>query len=296
MAKEPVVYQANPLVEGRRDFSLIEARIFYLGLRDIVPRLTEKVKVWGKEKASRDFPTTVISSNELVKLFGNHKYYSTLKDICKDLSKKSIEVKGEEEGEYFFRPVFSELHYSKSKGLTIEFSTKMIPYLLDLADKPFTKLPFEQVWALHSSYAMRLFELLLQYQNTKTHERTLQVEELRYCLGVPDDAYRDRMSNFRRFIVDSSVKDINEKTAYKVEYENVKEGRRIVAFKFHLYIPAELKKEKRKKQIEEIGQIIQDTAKSMDTTAPAPAVSDELREKNKKKLADLMDGLKGKSM
>jgi hypothetical protein len=35
----------------------------------------------------------------------------------------------------------------------------------------------------------------------------------------------------------------------------------------------------------------------MDTaTAPAPPVSDELREKNKKKLADLMDGLKGKSM
>ena len=232
MAKEPVVYQANPLVEGRRDFSLIEARIFYLGLRDIVPRLTEKVKVWGKEKASRDFPTTVISSNELVKLFGNHKYYSTLKDICKDLSKKSIEVKGEEEGEYFYRPVFAELHYSKSKGLTIEFSQKMIPYLLDLADKPFTKMPFEQVWALHSPYSIRLFELLLQYQNTKTHERTMKVEELRYCLGVPDEAYRDRMSNFRRFIVDSSVKDINEKTDFKVECESVKEGRKIVAFRY----------------------------------------------------------------
>ena len=293
MAKEPIVYQANPLVEGRRDFTLIEARIFYLGLRDIVPRLTNKVKAWGN-KAYNEFPVTVISSNELVKLFGNHKYYSTLKDICKDLSKKAIEVKGEEEGEYFFRPVFSELHYQKNKGLTIEFSIKMIPYLLDLADKPFTKLPFEQVWALRSSYAMRLFELLLQYQNTKTHERTMSVEELRYCLGVPDDTY-STMDNFKRRVLESSVKDINENTAYKVEYENVKEGRRIVAFKFHLYIPAELKKEKRKKQIEEIGQIIQDTAKSMDP-APAPAVSDELREKNKKKLANLMDDLKGKSM
>ena len=295
MAKEPIVYQANPLVEGRRDFTLIEARIFYLGLRDIVPRLTNKVKAWGN-KAYNEFPVTVISSNELVKLFGNHKYYSTLKDICKDLSKKAIEVKGEEEGEYFFRPVFSELHYSKSKGLTIEFSPKMIPYLLDLADKPFTKLPFEQLWALRSPYSIRLFELLLQYQNTKTHERVFAIEELRYCLGVPDDAYRDKMVNFKARVLDNAVKDINENTAYKVEYENVKEGRRIVAFKFHLYIPAELKKEKRKKQIEEIGQIIQDTAKSMDTTAPAPAVSDELREKNKKKLADLMDGLKGKSM
>ena len=291
MAKEPVVYQANPLVEGRRDFSLIEARIFYLGLRDIVPRLTEKVKVWGKEKASRDFPTTVISSNELVKLFGNHKYYSTLKDICKDLSKKSIEVKGEEEGEYFYRPVFAELHYSKSKGLTIEFSQKMIPYLLDLADKPFTKMPFEQVWALHSPYSIRLFELLLQYQNTKTHERTMKVEELRYCLGVPDEAYRDRMSNFRRFIVDSSVKDINEKTDFKVECESVKEGRKIVAFRFKLHLPAELKKEKRKKQIADVLQLAKDTVKPM--TEEKPTISDEQRARNQERLKELMSSIKG---
>ena len=290
MAKEPVVYQANPLVEGRRDFSLIEARIFYLGLRDIVPRLTEKVKVWGKEKASRDFPTTVISSNELVKLFGNHKYYSTLKDICKDLSKKSIEVKGEEEGEYFYRPVFAELHYSKSKGLTIEFSQKMIPYLLDLADKPFTKMPFEQVWALHSPYSIRLFELLLQYQNTKTHERKLAVEELRYCLGVPDDTY-STMDNFKRRVLESSIRDINENTKFKVEYENVKEGRKIVAFNFKLHLPAELKKEKRKKQIADVLQLAKDTVKPM--TEEKPTISDEQRARNQERLKELMGSIKG---
>ena len=290
MAKEPVVYQANPLVEGRRDFSLIEARIFYLGLRDIVPRLTEKVKVWGKEKASRDFPTTVISSNELVKLFGNHKYYSTLKDICKDLSKKSIEVKGEEEGEYFYRPVFAELHYSKSKGLTIEFSQKMIPYLLELADKPFTKMPFEQVWALHSPYSIRLFELLLQYQNTKTHERKLAVEELRYCLGVPDDTY-STMDNFKRRVLESSIRDINENTKFKVEYENVKEGRKIVAFNFKLHLPAELKKEKRKKQIADVLQLAKDTVKPM--TEEKPTISDEQRARNQERLKELMGSIKG---
>ena len=69
MAKEVMVYQANPLIEGRRDFSLIEARIFYLGLRDIVPKLTNKVKVWGKDKAYSDFPTTVLPMKELVQMF-----------------------------------------------------------------------------------------------------------------------------------------------------------------------------------------------------------------------------------
>ena len=141
MAKEVMVYQANPLVEARRDFSLIEARIFYLGLRDVVPRLTEKVKIWGREKASSDFPTTVLSTKELVQMFGSHQYYSTLKGISKDLARKVVEIKEDvEDGEegYSLCPVFHKLTYSKSKGLILKFSPEMIPFLLDLANRPFT--------------------------------------------------------------------------------------------------------------------------------------------------------------
>ena len=292
MAKEVVVYQANPLIEGRRDFSLIEARIFYLGLRELVPKLTNKKKVWG-DKVYDEFPTTVLSTKELVQMFGNNKYYHTLKDICRDLAKKVIELKGEEEGEYSFCPVFKKLTFKQSTGLTLIFSQDMVPYLLDLADKPFTKLPFEQVWALRSTYAMRLFELLLQYQNTKTHERTMSIGDLRHCLGVPDEAY-STMDNFKKRVIDSSIKDINEKTAYKVEYENVKEGRKIVAFKFRLHLPAELKKEKRSQQIADIGKITKKLAdKASMQTEEKPTISDEQRAKNQERLKELMGSIKG---
>ena len=63
------------------------------------------------------------------------------------------------------------------------------------------------------------------------------------------------MNNFKRYIIENTIKDINEKTAYKVEYENVKEGRKIVAFKFKLHLPADIKREKRKKQIADIGRL-----------------------------------------
>ena len=255
MAKEVIVYQANPLIEGRREFSLLEARIFYLGLRDIVPRITNKVKLWG-DKAYNEFPPTRLSSNELVKLFGNCKYYSTLEEICDRLIKKSIKIKRTDGKGYSNYTVFAELTYNSDEGLKLEFSPKMIPWLLDLADKPFTKLPFEQIWALRSSYALRLFELLLQYQNTKTHERTLSIEELRNYLGVADDKYQDSIENFRRRVIESSIRDINEKTSYKVEYEKIKDGRKIVGFKFKLYLPAELKREKQKKKVQEVKDII----------------------------------------
>ena len=275
MSKETIVYQANPLITGRRDFSLIETRLFYIGLRDIVPKLTSKGTPWGNRE-DNDFPVTVIPAKELVTMFGNDKYYNTLQGICENMAEKTVKIKRVGKKGFSVYPVFAELTYTVDEGLKLEFNSKMKPWLLDLADKPFTKLPFEQIWALRSSYAVRLLELLLQYQNTKTHERTLTIDEIRQSLGVPDEAYRDRMNNFKRYIIENTIKDINEKTAYKVEYENVKEGRKIVAFKFKLHLPADIKREKRKKQIADIGKLTEEvlTASKKGKTPEVQPVGD----------------------
>ena len=259
MAKETIVYQANPLVEGRRDFSLIETRLFYIGLRELAPRLTEKGTPWNDGKY-KEFPTTIIPALELVELFGNKKYYSTLKDICESLAEKTVKVKRADKKGFTVYPIFAELTYTSDEGLRLEFNPKMVPWLLDLADKPFTKLPFEQVWALRSSYAIRILELVLQYQNTKTHERIIYLEELKQYLGMAVETYEGRTNTFKQRVIDKSLKDINEKTAYKIECENVKDGRKIVGFKFKLSLPEELKREKQKKQSKKALEMITELA------------------------------------
>ena len=299
MAKEPMVYQANPLIEGRREFSLIETRLFYLGLKGVVPKLTNKDTVWtAKEAYERDFPVTIIPTNELISLFGNDKYYSTLSEICDKLAKKTVKVKGigkNGKEKFAIYPVFAELSYNSTDGLKIEFNSKMKPWLLDLADKPFTKLPFEQIWGLGSSYSIRLFELLLQYKNTKTRERVLTIEELRACLGIADGAYGGRTNNFRRFIVDASVRAINQATAYKIDYEPVKDGRRIVAFKFKLHVPAEVAKERIKKNLGNIGDIVASVAGNLSMAGKPsdPSESQGLSEETRAKIAQLNKKLKG---
>lgn len=263
MSKEPVVYQANPLIEGRREFDLMETRLFYIGLRELAPRLTTKDVSWGSSVMD-DFPTVTIPTTELIKLFGNDKYYSTLEDICDGMAKKTVKIKRVDSEKFDIYTVFSRLSYDSSGGLTLRFNPDMIPWLLDLANKPFTKLPFEQIWKLSARkkepYAIRLLELILQYQNTKTHERTISIEELKQYLGMPLDSYEGRTNIFRKRIVDNNIKSINKSTSYKIEYENVKEGRKIVAFKFKLHLPAEIKKAKRDEQIKNIGNIVQNVA------------------------------------
>lgn len=292
--KEVIVYQANPLVEGRRDFTLIETRLFYLGLKDLKPQLTNKNVPWNA-MSIRDFPTTIIPTKEIIELFGNDKYYNTLKDICRGLAKKYVEIEREDGKGFSERPVFLDLTYTAEEGLRLVFSPFMVPYLLELADKPFTKIPVEQIWLLQSQYAVRLLELLLQYQNTKTHERTMTIEELRRCLNVPEGAYKDRVDIFRQRVIDSSIKEINEKTAYKIEYEKIKDGRKIVGFKFKLHLPAELKKEKRAKQIKDIGKVVENLAQEKDISSDSQ--TDEKKKNRQADLKKLMENLKeGKTL
>jgi len=252
--KNVMVYQANPLIEARRDFDLIEMRLFYIGLKDLKPQLTKKNIPW-ENMTYRDFPVTVIPPKDLIEMFGSHKYYSTLYDVCEKMAKKTVKSRNEF-GRFDWFTVFSRLSYTPEEGLILKFNPDMIPWLLELADRTFTKIPYEIVWQLKSHYSVRLLELLLQYQNTKTHERTMTIEDLRFCLNVPDGVYSDRVDNFKRYVIDSSIKEINKKTAYKIEYENVKDGRKIVGFKFKLYLPAELKREKQKKKVQEVKDII----------------------------------------
>jgi plasmid replication initiation protein len=298
LSKETIVYQSNPLVESRRDFSLIETRLFYIGLRDIAPKLTSKNTPW--QGGHKDFPHTFIPAKDLIEIFGNDKYYNTLKNICRDFAKKTVEIKGVEDGDYEIYPVFAELSYKKSKGLTLEFNSKMAPWLLELADKPFTKLPFEQVWALRSSYAIRILELVLQYQNTKTHERIISLDDLKQYLGMPLDSYEGRTNTFKQRVIDKSVSDINEKTSYKIECDNVKDGRKIVGFKFKLYLPAELKKEKQKKQSRKALDMVKELADKKAISSDSEkdlkvetGMTDEQRKLGQKKSRELLARLKG---
>lgn len=294
MPKEVQVYQANPLIESRRDFSLTESRLFYLGLRDVVPKLTNKETPW-QGNAQQDFPVTVIPAKELVAMFGNDKYYNTLQGICETLAEKTIKVRRTDKKGFSVYPVFAELTYTIDEGLKLEFNSKMKPLLLDLTNRAFTKLPFEQIWALRSSHAIRILELVLQYQNTKTHERTITIEELKHYLGMEQDSYKGRNNTFKEKVVMGSVNDINQKTAYKIEVETISEGRRMAGFKFKLYLPAEIKKEERAKQIKDIGKITNDLANnaSMEPKPEPPPIDEEKRAKGKKVVANFLNNLKG---
>lgn len=232
MEEKKVGFMLNPLVEARRNFGVIENRIFYLGLKNINPHLSENDFYFDNK-----FTDTFISPSELKELFGYNDCLSELKRVCRNLISARVEVDFEDGLEMY--GIYSHIKYRKGKGLWIKFNDDMRPFLLDIYKSykkyGFTKIELQQIFYLASSYGMRLLELLLQYRGKSKNgiiERELGIDELRYKLNVPEDAYQGRIGNFKHRVLDLPIKDINKNTRYYVSYETIKKGRSVAGFKF----------------------------------------------------------------
>ena len=137
-----------------------------------------------------------------------------------------------------------KIAYRENKGsVYFQFSSDLIPLITNLKEY-FTSYYLSQTSDFSSTYATRLFELLMQWKTTNVIP-FMSVADLRNSLGVQEDKYL-LLANFKMRVLDIAVNQINETTDYKIEYEQHKEGRTITVFSFKF----KLKHSKSKAQID----------------------------------------------
>lgn len=252
------IYQAKPLIEACKEFDLNEGRLFYLSLLELRPQLSAKI-------GQKEFERITIPSADVIKLFGGNKaYYQRLKNVAKRLQSRLVTVK--EDNETFHRlNIFREMQFDKKKGgLAIRFNEDMRPYILELAGKPYTKIAARTIFTLNSVYAIRLLELLLEYQNIPTFqqngriERYISVEDMRFYCNVDKSKY-SKTSDFTRNVIKRPLEDINCCTGYKVSFSCKKNGRAIVGYNFVMEMSADIGNIT--ENIEQISKIIENDRK-----------------------------------
>lgn len=101
-------------------------------------------------------------------------------------------------------------------------------YLLGLY-KNFTEYELLSTLALKSSYSFRLYELLKSYAFLKV--KKFDLEELRENIAA---SHYHNFKDFRKFVLDKAVKEINKYTDIEVSYEKELEGRRVVGIRFRI--------------------------------------------------------------
>ena len=128
-------------------------------------------------------------------------------------------------------------------NITYEFSSRirealLKPNIYGLVDMTIIK-------GFESKYSIALYELLEDYKNVSIPKMT--IEKFRQLMGV-ENKYK-YFGDIRIKVIEVAIKEINEKTDFRISYDVDTVGRKVVAIKFnHTYKKSE-KKAKKKRDI-----------------------------------------------
>ena len=163
-----------------------------------------------------------------------HTAYTVLRDASKSLFDRyvtyhDVNPKTGKDRSFHCRWV-DKIGYETQSGIVfLRFTQDIVPLITRLEEN-FTKYELQQVSRLTSSYAIRLYELLIQWRSAgKTPVFDLSI--FRQQLGVESHQYKT-MSNFKTYVLDFALNQINELTDITAKYEQHKKGRTISGFSF----------------------------------------------------------------
>lgn len=123
-----------------------------------------------------------------------------------------------------------QIAYIDTAGMIeLQFTDAVIPLITRLSEQ-YTEFDLKQVSELQSEYAIRLYELMMQWKTVGKVPK-IELQELRQKLGVKHDQY-EKMCNFKVRVLDHAVKQINDFTDITATYEQHKTGRKVTGFTF----------------------------------------------------------------
>lgn len=213
-----LVRKSNFLIEASYKLSLVEQRIVMILASKIKPADDEFKKYQLNIKEFADF-LELKNKNE----------YSHIQTVTKKLLTRAFSIKMPDS--LLQIGWLSSAKYYDGQGIVeLCFDPQLKPYLLQLKDR-FTSYKLKNVIQLRSSFSIRIYELLKQYE--KLGERTFLLDNLRECLGLEDSQYK-LYGDFKRKILLVAQAELAEKTDLSFEFEEIKVARRVGKIRFYI--------------------------------------------------------------
>lgn len=224
--KNLTVCKSNKIIEASYKLSLNEQRVVLACIAQVnsVDALLKKDEF---ELSAKDF----------ARLFGisEDRAYSELQSITKTLYQRSVTIHNPDPNRPKLKKLetrwISSIGYLPEEGkITLCFAQKMLPYLSELKGQ-FTRYKLEHVGNMTSIYAIRLYELLMQW--CTTGKREIEIDWLKKQFQI-EDKY-SAIKDLKKYVIDPAVKDINTHSNFAVSWTQRKTGRRVthLIFTFH---------------------------------------------------------------
>jgi len=230
MENKKIISKSNELNVARYKLTAMEQKLILSVIAEIQPT-DDDFKI---------YQFTVTELINLLKLEGKN-LYRDIKKLSENLLDRRLIIVDSKNNFTLLTHWFSSIQYFNKKGyIEFSFDPKLKPYLLQLKEC-FVSYHLKNIVQLKSSYSIRIYELLKQYE--KIGNRTFELAELKHILGISENDYL-KYSHFKSRVLLPSQKEIPEKTDLKFTFKEIKNGREIVKIKFII-------KQKNKKKLEQ---------------------------------------------
>ena len=221
-----LVVKDNALINASFNLDLVEQRLIILAITEA--RETEQ------GISSNSFLT--VHASKYMDTFGGGRQaaYKALKSACDTLFARQFSYQSltETGTRKLHRSRWvSEIVYMEGEAsVQLIFAPAIVPLITRL-EKNFTSYETEQISLLSSKYAVRLYELLIAWKSVG--KASFDLEDFRDKIGLGSTEYRP-MSNFKKFVLDLAVSQINAHTDMTVSYQQKKKGVRVSGFDFRM--------------------------------------------------------------
>ena len=154
--------------------------------------------------------------------------YKSLHKACKKLMKTSILLEKIELNEIWEINVCSTAKYNKKEGrITVEFTDRIMPYLSQVKQK-FVLYNLKEIANFGSLYTTRLYELIQEFKDTGYMIKS--VVQLREAFAVGNDF--KKYNDLKKRTFEHACQEINDNYKLNLGFEEIKEGRKVIAVKF----------------------------------------------------------------
>ncbi len=237
------IAQANSIILARQDLSLNEAKFIRLIMMQIF-------------YDDQDFRSYAISLDELGSFFGwenKRELARRAESFCSGIMRKTFQVINGN-GDWLMAHWVEECRYDAgARIIYVRLSEIIKPYLLNLRGF-YTQYRLSDILQFRSVASIRLYEMLLEEQHKRYTGKNgedvyLSISQIRDGLmlykedgkgGYQKERGRlvpaySQVSMLRKKVIDVAIREISEKTTYRVSCAPVKKGKKYIGFQFRIY-------------------------------------------------------------
>jgi len=182
-----------------------------------------------------------IHHDEFGAKIGRDNCYNSIKEAAQRLQQRIVHIKEtivDDDGTEWDGGLISVLAAQKWRGgdstIKLSFTHEFMPYLTKLAGN-YNKLFFDDIAHMKSEHSIIIYKMVRNNHNMnqkygRDDNLLLKIDVLREALGL-GGKYKTNY-DFKRFVIEKAVDEINKKSPLFVEFEQVKRGRKIDAYSF----------------------------------------------------------------